>query len=92
MVPTPMMMQAKPIPASNPSCLKGTLPTNMRRKTLPANKTAVERFSVTMSPQVAAVMPHIYLKAFLLAPFSSCMRERMNATVMMVAILATSEG
>ena len=34
----------------------------------------------------------MYLKAFGFACFSSCIFDKMNATVMIVAIFATSEG
>ena len=73
------------MPTSIAICRRGTRPTYIMRNTLPHNNTAVERFSVMISMQVIPVTHSMYLKAFGFACFSSCIFDKMNATVMIVA-------
>jgi len=53
---------------------------------------AVDRFSGAMRIQIAPVIYMMYLKAFGLAPSSSCFFDRINDTAMITAILASSDG
>ena len=72
--------------------LKATRPMNIINTTTPNSSIAVERFSGAMSMHTSPVSIIIYLKAFGLAPSSSCFLERIKETAMITAILASSEG
>ena len=69
-----------------------TRPMNIIRKTTPNSNAAVDKFSGAMSRQITPVIIIIRLKAFGLAPSSSCPLDRMKAVTMITAILAISEG
>ena len=72
--------------------LNATRPMNIINTTTPNNSIAVERFSGAISIHTSPVSIMIYLKAFGLAPSSSCFLDRMKETAMITAILASSEG
>ena len=89
---TPMIATPAKAPANINSFFIATRPMNIIRKTTPKSKAAVERFSGAISRQTTPVIIMIRLKAFGLAPSSSCPLERIKAVTMITAIFATSEG
>ena len=91
-MPTATPPTSPNIPNIPNSFLEDIRPMNIIIHTTPNSSIAVERFSGAMSRNTSPVRIMIYLKAFGLAPYSSCLLDRMNETAMITAIFANSDG